>query len=69
MFKALLGRAHATLIFARRTRIVSAAICNLLPRDAGILDVGSADGTIAYPWIERRSDLTAKMAIGLKCNS
>jgi SAM-dependent methyltransferase len=60
MFKALLGRAHATLIFARRTRILSAAICNLLPRDAGILDVGSGDGTIACSWMKRRSDLTVQ---------
>jgi SAM-dependent methyltransferase len=57
MSKLLLGRAHATLIFARRARILSAAICDLLPRDAAILDVGSGDGTIAYSWRERRSDL------------
>jgi SAM-dependent methyltransferase len=57
MSKSLLGAAHATLIFARRARVLSAAICNLLPRDAAILDVGSGDGTIAYSWTEKRSDL------------
>ena len=57
MSKSLLGRAHATLIFARRAQILSAAICNLLPPDAAVLDVGSGDGTIAYSWRERRSDL------------
>jgi len=60
MSKSLLGRVHATLIFPRRARILSAAICNLLPRDAAILDVGSGDGTIAYSWREKRSDLTVQ---------
>ena len=57
MSKSLLGAAHASLVFARRARVLSAAVCNLLPRDAAILDVGSGDGTIAYSWRERRPDL------------
>jgi SAM-dependent methyltransferase len=60
MFRSLLGKSHATLVFARRARILSAAICNLLPRNAAMLDVGSGDGTIAYSCGKRRSDLTVQ---------
>ena len=60
MSKSFLGRTHATLIFARRARILSAAICNLLPREAAILDVGSGDGTIAHSLMEKRSDLNVE---------
>ena len=57
MSKSSLGAAHAALVFPRRVRVLSAAVCNLLPRNAAILDVGSGDGTIAYSWRERRPDL------------
>ena len=57
MSKSLLGAVHAALIFGRRARVLSAAVCDLLPRDATVLDVGTGNGTIAYSWSERRPDL------------
>jgi SAM-dependent methyltransferase len=53
----LLGAAHKRLVFSRRVRVLGAAVCDLLPRNAAVLDVGSGDGTIAYLWRERRPDL------------
>ena len=57
MSKSLLGAVHAGLVFGRRARVLSAAVCDLLPRDAAVLDVGTGGGAIAYSWRERRPDL------------
>ncbi len=57
MSKPLLGAVHAALVFGRRARVLSAAVCDLLPRDAAVLDVGTGDGAIAYSWRVRRPDL------------
>jgi len=37
---------HDRFVFNRRTQVLAAHFCDLLPRDAAVLDVGCGDGTI-----------------------
>lgn len=47
MFKSLLGKAHGTLVFDRRVRVLIEKIGALVPGDGEMLDVGTGDGQIA----------------------
>lgn len=44
----LVKRLHEQLVFRRRTRVLSAALAELVPSGTALLDVGCGDGTIAY---------------------
>ncbi len=55
---AVTGRLHSTLVFGRRVRVLAEALCELLPRDARILDVGCGDGTLDALILERRPDVS-----------
>ena len=53
----LIGSTHETLVFSRRSRILSDTIAPLFPPSSSVLDVGSGDGTIVSLWVKRRSDI------------
>ena len=57
MAQSAVAEFHGTAIFPRRARVLAAAISELLPREASVLDVGSGDGTIAAQWMQARPDL------------
>lgn len=57
MSKSALVAFHSSAIVPRRSKVLGAMICDILPRDATVLDVGSGDGTIASLWQEMRPDL------------
>lgn len=48
---------HGRLIFGRRVRRLAAALEQVLPTDATVLDVGCGDGSIAAEVLGRRPDL------------
>ncbi len=54
----LLAGLHGSLIFNRRTRVLSACFAELLPADAKVLDVGCGDGLIDRLIAQRRPDVT-----------
>lgn len=47
MFKNLLGKAHGTLVFDRRVKVLINKIGALVPGGGDMLDVGTGDGQIA----------------------
>jgi len=53
----MIGIAHESLVFARRTRALASAIGELLPSRADILDVGCGDGTVDRLILQSRPDL------------
>jgi SAM-dependent methyltransferase len=55
---AVTGKLHSTLVFGRRVRVLAERLCDLLPRDARILDVGCGDGTLDALILERRPDVS-----------
>ncbi len=54
----LLGELHGEAVFQRRVRVLSAALSDLIPDAATVLDVGCGDGLIDRLIGERRPDLT-----------
>ncbi len=54
----LLGDLHGEVVFQRRVRVLSAALSDLIPDAATVLDVGCGDGLIDRLIGERRPDLT-----------
>ena len=54
----LLADLHGTLVFDRRTRVLSERLAALLPETARVLDVGCGDGLIDHLIAERRPDVT-----------
>lgn len=54
----LLADLHGTLVFDRRTRILSERLAGLLPDQAKVLDVGCGNGLIDSLIAEHRPDVT-----------
>ena len=54
----LLAELHGTLVFDRRTRVLSERLAGLLPEQAKVLDVGCGNGLIDRLIAERRPDVT-----------
>ena len=54
----LLARLHGSLVFDRRTRILSERLADLLPAGAKVLDVGCGDGLIDHLIGTRRPDVS-----------
>lgn len=55
---AVTGKLHSTLVFGRRVRVLADRLCELLPRDARILDVGCGDGSLDALILNRRPDVS-----------
>ena len=54
----LVGVAHNKLVHSRRIDRLGRLICDLIPQNATVLDVGSGDGTLAYLIGEMRADVS-----------
>ncbi len=54
------GMLHEHLVFNRRTKTLAAQLCELLPQNASVLDVGCGDGTIDALMLNRRPDITIR---------
>ena len=52
-----LARLRGTLVFDRRTRVLSERLAQMLPANARVLDVGCGDGLIDHLIGQRRPDL------------
>ena len=55
---ALLAGLHGSLVFDRRTRILSECLSTLIPVNARVLDVGCGNGLIDHLIAQQRSDIT-----------
>lgn len=55
---AVIESLHRNLVFARRVRVLTERLSDLLPKDATVLDVGSGNGLIAHMIGQRRPDVT-----------
>jgi SAM-dependent methyltransferase len=53
----LVARAHEQVVWDGRIAALTAALAELLPEDARVLDVGCGDGTVAATVMARRPDL------------
>ena len=53
----LLDRLHEGAVYPRRVRVLGERIADLLPREAGVLDVGCGDGSVARALLARRPDV------------
>lgn len=53
----LLGKAHGKLVHSRRVQKLSEHLCDLIPPDASVLDVGCGDGKLAGLIREIRPDI------------
>jgi SAM-dependent methyltransferase len=53
----LLDTLHGRSVFPRRVEVLTAALADLMPRGARVLDVGAGDGTIGQRIMQRRSDV------------
>ncbi len=60
----LLADLHGSLVFNRRTRVLSERLAQMLPPNAKVLDVGCGDGLIDRFIGERRPDVTISRASG-----
>lgn len=60
MFKSFLGKAHGSLIFDRRVKVLIDKIGSLVPGGGDMLDVGTGDGQIAKAIGERQSGVTVR---------
>ncbi len=54
----LLAGLHGSLVFSRRTRVLSKCFAEMLPADTKVLDVGCGDGLIDHLITQRRPDVT-----------
>jgi SAM-dependent methyltransferase len=55
-----LKRWHHTLVFQRRTRVLSEMLAAQLPRNASVLDVGCGDGTVGSLIAQLRPDVSVR---------
>ncbi len=53
----LVGKFHNTFVYSRRIRVLVEEICNLLPKNSKVLDVGCGDGNIDRLIMQRRPDV------------
>jgi SAM-dependent methyltransferase len=53
----LLRRVHNSQVHSRRVRVLARHLCELIPANVSILDVGSGDGLLASRVLAHRSDL------------
>ena len=56
----LLERLHERHIYQRRIGVLAAAVAELLPSDATVLDVGAGDGAVAEQLLALRPDLDVR---------
>ena len=54
----LLAGLHGSLVFNRRTQVLSECFAQMLPADTKVLDVGCGDGLIDHLITQRRPDVT-----------
>ncbi len=55
-----IGLLHGRLVHSRRVQVLGAALAELIPRGAQVLDVGCGDGLLAHLLTQRRPDLTVR---------
>ena len=53
----LLSRVHSAQVHPRRVRVLARHLCELIPANVSVLDVGSGDGLLASRVLAHRSDL------------
>ena len=53
----IVDRIHGGYVHQRRIRVLSRHLCNLIPSQAHVLDVGCGDGQLAQAVISQRPDL------------
>jgi len=53
----LLRRVHNAQVHSRRVRVLTRHLCELIPANVSVLDVGSGDGLLASRVLAHRSDL------------
>lgn len=56
--KGLLNRAHDSVIFGRRVKVLSAALATAIPQGGTVLDLGCGDGQVALGLMALRPDLS-----------
>jgi SAM-dependent methyltransferase len=55
--KSILNRAHGSLVFGRRVRVLAQLLAKQIPAGAHVLDVGTGDGSIAAAVAAQRPDV------------
>jgi ubiquinone/menaquinone biosynthesis C-methylase UbiE len=58
--KALLDRVHDDLVFQRRVRVLAAALGEMIPKGATVLDVGCGDGQISAEIMRQREGVAIR---------
>lgn len=53
----LVGKLHDTFVYGRRIQVLVEQMCNLIPENATVLDVGCGDGNIDRLIMEKRPDI------------
>jgi SAM-dependent methyltransferase len=52
------GKAHHKVVFGRRIEVLAAALADLIPANAKVLDIGCGSGTLALAIMSLRPDIT-----------
>ena len=55
-----IGRWHQSLVFGRRTRVLTRLLAHQIPPGAAVLDIGCGDGTVGSMLMQSRSDITVE---------